>query len=363
MLELALAWLEAPAHPAERVFALNYLAAVSAYLGEYQATESYCAESLALAAPLGDLHGRVVALSILCLSNADRGDLAAARQWGEQSLALEHQLGSPGSLAFSLANLGKVLAAGGDHAGAATLFRQSLAARQSIGDLRGVATCLDMLGSVTIAQGRAGEGVNSYLESLALFREIGDIWGAASVLRALAAFAAQRAELPAAAALLDEATRLALETGARTQLHAIFKTRKAQPAEISAELAGAPGAHYDDPEATPALAARILSGRSIHAAAGLKLDTALERVRALAQPEQAQPAPSPRPHSARPGGLTAREWEVLHLVAEGLTDAQIAERLVLSRRTVTSYLTSVYSKLGVSSRSAATRWMLEQRFQ
>ena len=49
--------------------------------------------------------------------------------------------------------------------------------------------------------------------------------------------------------------------------------------------------------------------------------------------------------------------------AEGLTDAQIAERLVLSRRTVTSYLTSVYSKLGVSSRSAATRWMLEQRFQ
>jgi DNA-binding NarL/FixJ family response regulator len=62
-----------------------------------------------------------------------------------------------------------------------------------------------------------------------------------------------------------------------------------------------------------------------------------------------------------PAGLTAREVEVLRLVAQGLTDAQVAEQLVISRRTVNWYLTSIYSKLGVSSRSAATRFAVEQK--
>jgi DNA-binding NarL/FixJ family response regulator len=60
-----------------------------------------------------------------------------------------------------------------------------------------------------------------------------------------------------------------------------------------------------------------------------------------------------------PDGLTAREVEVLRLVAQGLTDAQVAEKLVITRRTVNWYLTSIYSKIQVSSRSAATRYALE----
>ena len=61
-----------------------------------------------------------------------------------------------------------------------------------------------------------------------------------------------------------------------------------------------------------------------------------------------------------PSGLTTREGEVLRLVAQGLTDAQIAEHLVISPRTVNWHLTSIYSKLGVSSRAAATRYALEK---
>ena len=57
--------------------------------------------------------------------------------------------------------------------------------------------------------------------------------------------------------------------------------------------------------------------------------------------------------------MRAREVEVLKLVAEGLTDAQVAERLFLSPRTVTTHLSSIYNKLGVSSRNAATRFALE----
>jgi len=57
--------------------------------------------------------------------------------------------------------------------------------------------------------------------------------------------------------------------------------------------------------------------------------------------------------------LTEREIEVLRCVAEGLTDAQVAERLVISHRTVHSHLNSIYSKLGITSRSAATRYAIE----
>ena len=58
--------------------------------------------------------------------------------------------------------------------------------------------------------------------------------------------------------------------------------------------------------------------------------------------------------------LTAREVEVLGLVAEELTDQEVAQRLYLSPRTVGRHLTSVYRKLGVRSRTAATRAATER---
>ena len=60
-----------------------------------------------------------------------------------------------------------------------------------------------------------------------------------------------------------------------------------------------------------------------------------------------------------PDGLTARELEVLALIAEGRTDAEVADALVVSLRTVHAHLRSVYRKLGLHTRSAATRYALE----
>lgn len=62
----------------------------------------------------------------------------------------------------------------------------------------------------------------------------------------------------------------------------------------------------------------------------------------------------PRP-AAKPAGLTAREIEVLRLFVEGLTYAEIADRLVVSRRTVNAHVTSIYGKLDVNNRTAAAR--------
>jgi LuxR family maltose regulon positive regulatory protein len=53
--------------------------------------------------------------------------------------------------------------------------------------------------------------------------------------------------------------------------------------------------------------------------------------------------------------LTARELEVLRLIAEGLTNRQIADRLILALGTVKWYTTQIYGKLGVQNRAQAIR--------
>ncbi len=57
--------------------------------------------------------------------------------------------------------------------------------------------------------------------------------------------------------------------------------------------------------------------------------------------------------------LTAREVEVMHLLAMGLRNAEIAERLIVSPHTVNGHVQSIYGKLGVNSRSAVTRYALK----
>jgi DNA-binding CsgD family transcriptional regulator len=68
---------------------------------------------------------------------------------------------------------------------------------------------------------------------------------------------------------------------------------------------------------------------------------------------------SPPDRGPIPLGLSGREVEVLCLVADGLTNAQIAERLFISPKTVGSHLVSVFGKLGVTSRTGATRVAME----
>jgi DNA-binding NarL/FixJ family response regulator len=61
-----------------------------------------------------------------------------------------------------------------------------------------------------------------------------------------------------------------------------------------------------------------------------------------------------------PAGLTAREMEVLRLVAEGRTNREIAKALVLSDHTVRRHLQNIFNKIGVSSRAAATAFAFQR---
>lgn len=83
---------------------------------------------------------------------------------------------------------------------------------------------------------------------------------------------------------------------------------------------------------------------------------ALERARSLAAMID-----EPGQDDIRPFGLSPREIEVLRLVSQGLTDAEVAERLFISYRTVTTHLTSIFNKLGVGSRVSATRVAVEHK--
>jgi DNA-binding NarL/FixJ family response regulator len=71
--------------------------------------------------------------------------------------------------------------------------------------------------------------------------------------------------------------------------------------------------------------------------------------------------PSPSHPTPAHTTLTARELEVLRLVATGLTNAQVAQRLCITPRTVNAHLTAIYSKLGVSTRSGAMRYALDHQ--
>jgi DNA-binding NarL/FixJ family response regulator len=58
--------------------------------------------------------------------------------------------------------------------------------------------------------------------------------------------------------------------------------------------------------------------------------------------------------------LTKRELEVLHLVAQGLSNQEIAATLALAERTVEYHMSHIFGKLKVSSRTAAAHWLLKQ---
>jgi DNA-binding CsgD family transcriptional regulator len=90
--------------------------------------------------------------------------------------------------------------------------------------------------------------------------------------------------------------------------------------------------------------------------AGPALTIARHRLRALGVRDLPAQRRGPRAStSANPAGLTRREAEVLALVSAGLRNAEIAERLYLTPKTVSHHLSAIYAKLGVATRTQAAQ--------
>lgn len=98
-----------------------------------------------------------------------------------------------------------------------------------------------------------------------------------------------------------------------------------------------------------------------HDTADMELDAARRVFEQLgAAPALARAAQLSRtPGAAPPGGLTPREVDVLQLVATGATNREVADTLVISEKTVARHLSNMFTKLGLTSRAAATAWAYE----
>ncbi|WP_245916598.1 LuxR C-terminal-related transcriptional regulator [Nocardioides gansuensis] len=89
------------------------------------------------------------------------------------------------------------------------------------------------------------------------------------------------------------------------------------------------------------------------------LEEALALATSIGKPKGGRPVASQR--EQEPGPLTKRESQVAELVAEGLTNKDIASRLLISQRTVESHVENILGKLGVRSRAQVAGWVASQR--
>jgi DNA-binding NarL/FixJ family response regulator len=157
-------------------------------------------------------------------------------------------------------------------------------------------------------------------------------------------------DAPALHAISAQATGAVLlaEGEAKAALHALRPAWKAwQELEAPYEAARV--------RALIGLACRELGDEDT---AAMELETARRALQHLgALPEVARVEKLSRTAAPKPqGGLTAREVEVLRLVAEGKTNRAIAGKLVISEKTVARHVSNIFTKLGISSRSAATAY-------
>jgi ATP/maltotriose-dependent transcriptional regulator MalT len=368
LLERSLTLLRAIDARPDLVFTLSYLGVIHYYLGDYTRTQALCQESLAQAQELGDLYGRAVACNILGQTAYDQGDYTAAQAWSQQSLATEQRIGNRWSMTYSLTTLGRVAYATGAYDEARWFFEESLEIRTALNDTRGVAICLNRLGDTLAASGAPAAARERYEQSLRLFRSIGNQWGMASAQINIGRMLLDQGRLGDALPPLHEALRLALSTGAQPQVARIValgvplvrasgQLDWANQLEQLAHASAAPEGYREQAE-------RLLAWLGSQSPAAIRsLEQALRDAAVGGAGTRATGSPpasaSQRQAATYPAGLTAREVEVLRLVAAGLTDIQVAERLVVSPRTVQTHLSSIYGKLQVSSRSAATRFAVE----
>jgi DNA-binding NarL/FixJ family response regulator len=109
-------------------------------------------------------------------------------------------------------------------------------------------------------------------------------------------------------------------------------------------------------------ARHALGDRAFETAFARGSELGLDQTVAYALGEKPEPATeAPRAPGTEEVSLTRREQQVAELVAEGLTNKQIADRLVIAQRTAEGHAARILVKLGFTTRTQIAAWMAEQR--
>ena len=329
-----------------RALFLEVLGEASWLEGDYERAKMLTEESVNLSREANDLG--VLANSLIELGNASVwrvGGQEQARAYYEEALTISRELSSASILRSCVNGLGLSYLLQRDIGRAAPLFEESAALCREAGDRTLLPLPLNDLGWVALLRDDLKRAEALHKESLALSKELGGSHRTFVFLEGLACDAGAKGEAERAARLFAAAQSLRETTGFSLEpaMHAL-----AEPYLVEAR------SQLDENAWTEAWE----EGRA------MSMEAAFEYALSEDEPSTITSSAAPTeqlstPVSEHPAGLTPREVEVLGLVAEGLTNPQVAQRLFLSPRTVQRHLNSVYRKLGVSSRTAATHLALE----
>lgn len=294
----------------------------------YERASAAAKASLAIAEQCGNPELAANALHVLGMVAEIQDHWSLAGEYLTRACEGWRMLGARAEEAWALTLLCRVALGLGNGMEAARHAEQALILFREVGHPSGVATAHSRLGEIARTRGDDRHAAVAYHEALQIWSGIGDRWMITLALAGLADLAAAHDQAAPAAMLVGFLDALARETGAPLLSAARLSRDRA--------LRGA-SAHLGDEQ-----------GATLHAA-GLKLtlDEAIVIATAIVVPD--------RPRGASRGSLvlTAREREVLRLMAGMHTDQEIAEVLSLSRRTVSGHVTHVLAKLDVGTRRAA----------
>jgi len=379
--EKSLAGYRALADAAGIANALNLVGRSVEERGDYAAASPRYQEALAIARQKGDRQGIAYSLYGWAKVFMYEGKDEQARVLAQEMLSLVKEIGDPIYRSYTYSLLGHLALRLGDDATAQTWFEQSLTINRERDRIRGVAFVQKFLGRLALHRGDHTIAQTLLEESLSIYRTAGDRQGMAESLAYLASNAMLRGDIQVARSLAEEGLTRALELDHKltiavclerlagvllAQGEATWAVRLWGGAAALREAIGAPLPPVERAGYEQAVtAARSLLGEQAFAAAwaegrAMGPEQALATREPQAIPGETPPVTPPRtpasPAPSYPAGLSAREVEVLRLVAQGLTNAQIADQLIISPYTVNAHMRSIYSKLEVNSRIAVMQF-------
>jgi non-specific serine/threonine protein kinase len=307
-----------------------------------------------------------------------RTDPLAAQGLLQQGLRLFEQIGDEAGEAMCIRSKGEARLRAGDPEAGRREIVEGLARCQACHDALGAAWCYEQLGVAAFVLGEYTEASSYFVESASQFEGLDAPLGACHAQVALASARRHEGKPTAALDAYRNALRYQRDYRFTTEIADIVEGLAAVATAVSrfdlaARLCGAAAGWretYQENSWQPmpsnfhesaASVRRELGEQAWFEAydAGKRLSA--ERAMYLAEEALGYLADELRRRSS---GLTAREIDVLRLVADGLTNTEIAERLVLSERTVHAHLRSIFDKLGVNTRTAAVHaasWLFATR--
>ena len=308
-----------------------------------------------------------------------RGDYQLAKAYGEKGLALCRQSGDEDAKGFLLCYLGISSMRQADYGQAAALFDDCVRAARATGNRWLYAVTLVQLGILAWFQGDDERATAFHIQTVAIFREVGDKWGIAYALHRFGRdVALQHRHYDQATAFFRESLILCGEATNRwisgECLEGLARVASAKgrcehagrlfgAAEAQREIVGHRFAPPDqDSHNHSVTSARAAAGDAAFTTAwaegrAMTLEQSVEYAMATAGALVAGDSTKTRDQATgRRGPLAPREREVAVLVAQGLSNRDIAARLVISERTAETHVQHILNKLGCSSRAQIATW-------